>query len=139
MLQKTNPEILKVQEQIANIDALLEKGFPLTRQMQDHGYLNFNVVRSDCGSYRCLAGWSDTVPELRGKFGIGEDLDGTWKYDGFEIGHQFGIAANPFGTDCEVSVIFGNKEAGGLGQRENYVRGIVRPRLVAKLNALLSA
>ena len=131
MLQATNPEILKVQQILENIDLLLNEGFPLTRKMEKVGRCNLNVVRSACGTYRCLAGWSDTVPGLTGKFGI-EIFGGEWCYRSAVTRKSFGLNL------AEHLAVFGVIASGGtLNDREDYVRNVLRPRWQSRLNELL--
>lgn len=130
MLQITNPEILEVQQILDNIDTLLAKGFPLTREMEKVGRCNLNVVHSDCGTYRCLAGWADTIQELSGMFGVVTAV-GESCYNSAKIAKNFGFNVG------EHLKVFGYASQGNLDDREQYVRNVLRPRHQSRLNQLL--
>lgn len=132
MLQKTNPYILIIQEQLDNIDALLEKGFPLAYAEEKLGHLDLNVFVSECGTYRCLAGWCDTLPELGGKLGF-SSRDTHWDMDLDKISITFGT------SHFESHRLFGPASCGGLREREEMIRNTVRPRLVKRLERALCA
>lgn len=122
-------EVQKVKQILANIDTLLNKGFPLTREKERRGLCNLNTVISSCGTYRCLAGWCDTIPELNGKFGVAMDgLDSC--FSGATIAENFGFNRR------EHMMVFGYANQGNLDEREKYVRNVLRPRWQSRLDEL---
>ena len=94
--------------------------------MAQRGRLAFDCYESKCGTYKCLAGWSQQFfPSLRITSGPGYPVSLD------SVRDAFGMAGG------EWSPVFGLPYNGTLSDRETYVRNVLRPRWQSRLNELL--
>jgi hypothetical protein len=93
--------------------ALRTEGFALAEEMERAGRLDFNLIRSDCGTYRCLLGWWYETEYANN--------DPEWLADA--SGDYFDLTAQDWYK------LFGIASCGTLADRRAYLDKLIEARM----------
>lgn len=138
MLQKTNPEIVRKQEQIDNCRVLATEGYELTKKMEAEGLVYFDAFETTrgCNTYCCYRGWAATLPHFKvlGMWPV-QSRSPTKPMDYFDFDKKI-FAFRP--GEGEWTKIFGGDYHDTLENRRGYLLNEHIPRLEAELAELIS-
>ena len=111
---------------LTRLKALRDIGFPLAKQMEHEGRLDFEWFMSECGTYGCLLGWWATTEYARNDGWRFENTTPCWGEDG---PYDADDADNYFDISLEDRIsLFGGSEEGTLEYRKIYLEHLIAKR-----------